>query len=420
MGTNTKITYTIPKHKAKATSEAVNKPTVVGKSYRYRMYPTFSQINMLEKYFNNTRFVYNHTLKRAKIRRGKNKAHGYHSTLKNDTIKKFPWLRDIPVEALNNVIWDMFRNLKELDDLRVKANRSKKSLKLNRAYKKKRGSMPPYKKKNNGQSFRISEDVVISLDNGTVSIPMIQGEIKLAVSRKYSEKPIRINFTKSKTGKYYMLVFVDNVNNVGKKVPFNHCDVVGIDVGLSHFATMSNGEKIDRPDYLHDKHDRLDALYVKLKRKNKDSKNYNKIYDKIKLIYETRVNRRHDFLHKLSSRLVSENQAIAIETLDIMSMVRNKRFLKTQILDAAWGTFFFQLNYKSKWAGKTLVKIGQYKPSTKKCSKCGYVNNNLTLADREWVCECGIVHDRDENASVNIKKFAIKQLRQSSGRGKKL
>ncbi|WP_305066690.1 RNA-guided endonuclease TnpB family protein, partial [Methanoculleus sp.] len=169
------------------------------------------------------------------------------------------------------------------------------------------------------------------------------------------------------------------------------------------------GEKIENPRYLKNSIQRLKVLQRRVSRKRKGSKNREKTIQRLARCHETVTNQRNDFLHNLSNRVVSENQAIAVESLNVAGMQKNHK-LAQSISDVSWSTFFTMLEYKCKKYGKTLLKIGRFDPSSKICNCCGYINRDLKLSDREWICpDCGTHHDRDINAAINIKKFALQE-----------
>ncbi|MHA1577043.1 MAG: RNA-guided endonuclease TnpB family protein, partial [Candidatus Thorarchaeota archaeon] len=183
-----------------------------------------------------------------------------------------------------------------------------------------------------------------------------------------------------------------------------------IDVGLKSYATMSNGERIENPRFLQSSLKRVKCLQRRLSRKTKGSKNREKAKIKYGKYHEKIANQRRDFQQKLSTKLVVENQAIMVETLNISGMVQNRR-LSRAISDAAWSYFFGMLRYKSDLYGMTLVEIGMFEPTTQLCHKCGFKNDTLTLKDREWTCpQCKTEHDRDLNAAKNIKMIGLRTV----------
>ena len=247
---------------------------------------------------------------------------------------------------------------------------------------------------------------MVDFDNNKVKLPKI-GWIKAVLHRKFEGVLKTATVSMTRTGKYFISILVDDGKDLPEKEPFDDESAVGVDVGIAHFATLSTGEKIENPRHLKNSLARLKVLQRRLSRTKKGSNNREKARRKVAKLHEKIANQRSDFLHKVSHKLVSENQAIAIETLNVQGMMKNHH-LAQAILDVSWYEFFRQLTYKAEWYGKVILTIGQFQPSTKICSACGEVVNGLTLADREWTCsKCGTVHDRDINAAINIKKFAL-------------
>ena len=202
-------------------------------------------------------------------------------------------------------------------------------------------------------------------------------------------------------------ILVDNEIELPTKQVFPESTTIGVDVGIKDFAVISNGEKIENPKYLKNSLKRMKCLQKRVSKKVKGSNNRNKARHHLSKIHETISNQRTNFQHKLSSKLISENQAIALETLNVKGMIKN-HCLAQSISDAGWSSFVSKLEYKAVWLGKTILRIGRFEPSSKICNICGYYNSNLTLKDREWVCpDCKTKHDRDINAAINIKKFSL-------------
>ena len=199
-----------------------------------------------------------------------------------------------------------------------------------------------------------------------------------------------------------------------KKKLIKEKTAIGIDVGLKHFATLSDGTKIENPKFLFHSLKRLRIEQRTLQRRYKKGVKYDEqstSYKKQKLVvaklYEKITNQRKDFLHKLSTDIVNNHDSICVENLNIKGMMKNKR-LSRSISDVAWSKFFSYLKHKSDWYGKNLLQIGRFDPSSKLCT-CGELNNDLTLADRVWTCKkCGTKHDRDELAANNIKTFGLR------------
>jgi putative transposase len=211
--------------------------------------------------------------------------------------------------------------------------------------------------------------------------------------------------SKTPTGKYFISILVDDGQEVPEKVRSG--TTVGIDVGIKDSATLSTGEKIENPKYLKASLKRLVREQRKLSRRKKGSSNRAKQKLVVAKLHEKVANQRNDFYHKLTHRLINENQVIAIEDLNVKGMVRNHH-LAQAISDASWGSFFQKLQYKAEWYGKTIIQIGRFEPSSKICSVCSHKNTDLKLKDRKWTCpSCSVEHDRDINAAINIKNFAL-------------
>jgi putative transposase len=216
-----------------------------------------------------------------------------------------------------------------------------------------------------------------------------------------------LTVSRTPTGKYYVSILTDDLVNVPPVMEYTHATIVGVDVGIKTFAALSTGEKIEYPKFLKSSLQRLKCLQKRVSKKVFGSNNRRKAVFKLAKIHELISNQRHDFQHKVSKRLISENQAVAVETLNVRGMMRNHK-LAQAIGDSAWSSFVLKLTYKAEQFGKTILKIGMFEPSSKTCNVCGYHNSELTLIDRDWLCpSCNISHDRDINAAINIKKFAI-------------
>ncbi len=187
------------------------------------------------------------------------------------------------------------------------------------------------------------------------------------------------------------------------KKPIRENTTVGIDLGIKSFIVTSDGQNFDNPKYLRKAQARLKFIQRKYsKHKSKRTKH------RLAILHEKVANQRKDFLNKVSSKIISENQTIAIEDLQIKNMVKNQ-CLALSISDAGWGMFTTMLEYKAEWYGKNILRIGKFEPSSKTCSCCGSINKELTLQDRQWTCRgCGTLLNRDENAAINIKTFALR------------
>jgi putative transposase len=304
------------------------------------------------------------------------------------------------------VLKDDYEWLKEINSQSLQGA----TLNLENAFTKffrEKSGFPKFKsKKNPVQSFPIPQWYKVDFENNKVYIPKI-GWIKTRLHRRFDGKQRTATIKRTPTGKYYISILVDDEKQLPQKYKFDQNNTIGVDVGIKDFAVTSDGEKIDNPRYLKNSIERLKVLQKRLSRKQKGSNNYRKLKHQIAEYHEKISSQREDFQHKLSSRLISENQAVALETLNVKGLLRNHN-LAQHITDASWSSFVQKLEYKAEWYGKNIIKIGRFDPSSKICHVCGYYHQDLELKDREWECpDCKTKHDRDINASVNIKKFAL-------------
>jgi putative transposase len=354
------------------------------KAYKYRIYPNKEQSVLIAKTFGCVRYIYNQALA-LKIK-------SYQETKKSPSCftlttgllvqEKFEheWLKEVHSQPLQMA-------LRNLDNAFTRFFREKKGF-------------PNFKSKHNKNSFQYPQKVTI--DKNKIYLPKI-GDIKIVIDRKFSGKIKTVSISRTPTFKYYASVLVDNSKELPLKKKIKESTTIGIDLGLKSYITESNGIKITAPHY---DLKRIDVLNKRLSRTKKSSKNRLKARLSLSKHYEKIVNQRTDFLHKLSSRLISENQTICLEDLNVKSMMNNHHLAKA-IGNASWSEFVRMLTYKSEWYGKNLIQIGRFDPSSKMCSKCGLINTNLQLKDREWTCNCGAKHDRDINAALNIKSFGL-------------
>ena len=211
-------------------------------------------------------------------------------------------------------------------------------------------------------------------------------------------KVTTVTVSKDAAGRYFVSMLCDDTVQPKAEVEGK----VGIDLGLTHFAILSTGEKIAAPNTFRKHEAKLAKLQRRLAKKQKGSANRKKARLKVAKLHAKIADSRKDFLHKLSTRLINENQVIAIETLAVSNMQKNHSLAKS-IADASWSEFVRQLEYKSLWYGRELVGIDRWYPSSKRCSDCGHTVAKMPLNVREWACpECGTVHDRDINAARNV------------------
>jgi putative transposase len=354
------------------------------------MYPNKEQVKQIWQHIGTCRFLYNWSLEqKIKAYQSENKSLSMYDLnmmlpgLKNE----FEWMSETNSQSLQTV------------------NRNVETAFKN--FFRKKADFPKFKsKKNPVQSFQIPQHYEVLTGKNKVKLPKI-GVVKTILHRTFEGLLKTATVSATSTGKYYISVLVDDGSKEPEPAPFNSKNTIGIDVGLTSFLITSDGEKKDNPRYLKNSLARLKHLQQLVSRKVKGSKNRHKAICKVAVLHEQIANQRSDFLHQHTSKYVSENQAIAVETLNVSGMLKN-HCLARSISDVGWSEFFRQLEYKCIEHGKTLLKIGQFEPSSKMCSVCGTINHDLILKDRVWTCtSCSTTHDRDINAAINIKKMAL-------------
>jgi putative transposase len=360
------------------------------KAFKFRLYPTIDQSNQLSQHIGSCRFVYNWALDQ-KVKTyeqiGKSISRFDLNKLIPNLKKQNPWLEEVNSQSLQGMT-------KQVESAFTRFFREK-------------NVFPKFKsKKNPIQSFPIPQHYNVDFENNTVKVPKI-GEIKAVLHKTFEGELKSALISKSSTGKYYISILVEDGKEVPVKQMFSESTTIGIDVGITDFAVISTGEKVENPNYLKNSLKRLKVLQKRVRRKQNGSKNREKAKQKLAVLHEKITTQRNDFQHKLSFKLVSENQAIAVETLDFKGMIKTPHFSKARF-DSVWSSFVTKLEYKSEWLGKTILMMGKFEPSSKICHVCGYHNSKLALKDREWKCpDCKTKHDRDVNAAINIKKFSL-------------
>lgn len=360
------------------------------RAYRYRMYPNKEQVIMFHKHFGACRYIYNWALE-YKIRTYKEEGKSISRFALNKEITELKlsekWLHEVNSQSLQGATLN-------LDNAFTRFFREKKGF-------------PKFKsKKTPVQSFNVPQGYKVDFENNMVRLPKI-GWVKTKLHRQFEGKQQTAVVTMSRTGKYHISILIEDGKQILDKQKFDKSNTTGIDLGINHFLTTSDGLKVQNPRYLKNNLKKLKREQRKLSRKNKSSNNRNKQRLKIAKIHEKIRNIREDFQHMWSTKLIRENQAICLETLNIKGMLKNKH-LAQYISDVGWYSFLEKLKYKAEWYGKTIIQIGQFEPSSKLCSKCGYHNSELELKHRMWICpDCKSIHDRDINAAINIKDFAL-------------
>lgn len=259
----------------------------------------------------------------------------------------------------------------------------------------KKTKFPRFKKKSNHQSFTIPQS--FKIQNNLLFIPKCEG-IKIVLHRPNRGKMKSLTISKTPSNKYYASILCE----VKKKQLPNTNKSIGIDLGIKDFIVTSNNQRYTNPKFFKQYQKQLAIAQKHLSRKTKGSKRYEQQRVKVAKIYEKITNSRKDMQHKISTLLVQNYDAIALETLAVKNMMKNHKLAKA-ISDVSWSGFVSMLEYKAKWFGKKIVKIDRFYPSSKTCSKCLHVKEQLDLSERSWTCvKCNEQHDRDFNAAKNI------------------
>ena len=370
-------------------------------TYKFKILPTRAQQDRLDQMFGCSRFVWNYFLDlnnkiylEAKEKDLKKKHLNYYDCANQltDLKKKNEWLKEANSQSLQ-------QTLKDLDTS------------YNRFFKKQSG-FPNFKSKKNKQSFRIPQ--FFELNENQISFPKFKEGIKTIVHREIKGNIKYAIISKTKTEKYFVSITTDY--EVKKKRTSNNS--IGIDLGIEDFAVSSDGKKYNLELKRNDS--KIKFLHRKLSKKKNGSNNKKKARLQLALQYEKAENRKQDFQHKLSDKLCKENKLIAIEDLNIKGMVKNHCLAKS-ISNQSWYSFIAKLEYKAKRYGSEVVKTKRFYPSSKACSCCGFVNQDLTLADRNWQCpQCKTELDRDINASQNILAQVLRELNIKGGRDYRL
>ena len=365
------------------------------KAYKYKIKPNQQQEELLLKFFGCTRYIYNWGLnKRTSAYKDNGKTINYLQLAKELTSLKQTeecvWLNECTAEALQ-------QSLRSLDNAFT-------------AFFRKKAKYPKFKsKKRTKDSVKFIKSVHFDFENWTVKLPKL-GKVVLCENRMFDQsicKQGTCTVSRDHCGTYWCTITVDDLQPKPTKTKLVKDNAVGIDLGIKDYVILSDGTKYSNPKHIEKVQRRLGHLQKVFARKNKESMNHERMRIKVAKCYRSISNQRNDFLHKLSTNLVRNYDVICLEDLNVKGMEQNHHLARA-IQGAAWSEFVRQLEYKSEWYGKNILFIGRFEPSSKLCHKCGYINQELQLKDREWTCPiCGEHHDRDINAAINIKNIAF-------------
>ena len=368
--------------------------------YAFRLYPNAIQRTALARTFGCARVVFNDAVRAREDARAAGTAFPKAGELSRKLIteaKQSParsWLGEVSSVVLQQSLRDAetaYRNFfASLAGVRKGA----------------KTGAPRFKsRKDNRQSIRFTANARWSLtDNKRLNLPKI-GAVKVKWSRTLPTVPSSVTVIKDAAGRYFASFVIDTDPDTDATRMPDSDQCIGIDLGLTHFAVLSDGTKIDSPRFLRRAEKKLKKAQRELSRKQKGSKNRAKARLKAARAHAAVTDARHEFHHQLSTKLICENQAIGVEDLAVKALARTR--LAKSVHDAGWSSFVNMLEYKAARYGRTLVKIGRFEPTSQICSACGHRDGPKPLDIREWTCTaCGTVHDRDINAAINVKKAA--------------
>ncbi|MCH7233139.1 transposase, partial [Glycomyces sp. L485] len=366
----------------------------------YRVYPTAPQRVSLARAFGSARVVFNDAVaarKRAHAQGLPYPSTAYLSKTLITEAKRTPersWLAEVSVVVLQQALAD--------------ADRAHRNFFASLAGKRGGARMGPprFKRRSNTQSIRFTRNARFSvLDSGRLRLPKV-GDLKVAWSRQLPSGPSSVTIIKTPTGRYYASFVVSVEEDADLLDPLTDPDAeTGIDLGLKDFAVLRGGKVIESPKFFRKLERKLGKAQRVLARKTKGSANRRKARVRVAKVHEKIKDNRSDWVDKQVNDIVRENQAIYVEDLGVKGLSRGRA--AKSVHDAAFGMFLARLESKAARAGRTFVKIDRFFPSTRLCSECGVLTGPAGLEGlkvREWVCECGAVHDRDANAEINIRR----------------
>lgn len=357
-------------------------------AYKYRIYPSTEQQQLIKRMFGCCRFVFNHFLgawNQSYAETGRGLSYQTCAIQLPSLKVQYDWLKEVDSIALQTAI----RHVADSFD---------------RFFKKQNQAPRLKSRKHPVQSYTTKfTNGNIAIESNRLKLPKL-GWMRFANSRRLDGRILSATVRKNASGKF----FVSLVCEVDK-TPLPQVDAhIGIDLGLKEYAVCSNGEHIANPRFYRQYEKKLALWQRRLSRRTPGGSNWKKAKQQIARIHEHIANRRNDFLHKMTTILIRENQTISIEHLRVANMIQNPKLSKS-IADASWGEWVRQLTYKASWYGRTLRATDTFEPTSQRCHVCGTLHPEVkNLRIREWTCtSCGTHHDRDENAAKNIKKFAV-------------
>jgi putative transposase len=346
--------------------------------------PNKEQSELINKHIGSVRFLYNLALETKQISYASKQVSLSRYDLQKQLVdlkKECEWLKEVNSQSLQVALMN-------LDAAYLR-------------FFKGQNDFPKFKKKSSGGSFNIPQNVILGCDK--LVIPKFKEGIDIVLHRAIKGTIRQATISRTPTGKYFVSILCETGEAIKPKAKIKENTTVGIDLGIKTYIVSSDGKEFDNPKFLRKAQSKLKYVQRKYsKHKGKRTK------QRLAILHEKVANHRKDFLHKTSSELIKNHDSLAIEILQVSNMLKNHK-LAQSISDAGWGMFASMLEYKAEWYGKNILKIGTFEPSSKTCSRCGAINKELTLQDREWTCKgCGTLLNRDVNAACNIKSFALK------------
>jgi putative transposase len=365
---------------------------MVTRAFKYRFYPTPEQEALLNRTFGSVRYVYNRALAlRSHAWLQEQKRVNYYDTSKLLT----EWKQNPETEWLQGVSSvPLQQSLRHLQAAFV-------------AFWEKRAKFPAFKSKRKGRHSATFTRMAFSFRDGRVTLAKCVAPLNIRWSQPLPKDadPSSVTVSRDPAGRWHISIQVEAIVEALPAVT----TTVGIDMGITCLVAMSTAEKVPNPRHERKDRARLALVQRRLSRKANGSANRFKARVKVAKVHARIADRRRDVLHKLSTRIVHENQVVIIEDLAIRNMVRNHSLARS-IFDASWSEFRRQLEYKAAWYGRTVVAIDRWCPSSKTCSVCGWVATTMPLNVRSWICQCGAIHDRDVNAARNIQAAGLAVL----------
>ena len=359
------------------------------RAYKYRFYPTPEQAQTLARTFGCVRYVYNWGLRNRTDAYYQRKQHLYYEQLATllTTLKRqeeVAWLQEVSSVPLQQGLRHLESAFRNFFDGRAK--------------------YPTFKKKRGPQAATYASSA-FQWDGTSLTLAKMEAPVNIRWSRPLPKdaKPSTVTITKDSAGRYFVSFLVEEAIRPLAVSP----KTVGIDLGLHDVVTLSTGEKTGNERFFTQDEKKLARAQRRHAKKQKGGKNREKARRNVARIHARIADRRRDFLHKLTTRLIRDNQVVCVESLSVKNMLQNHCLAKA-IADVGWGELVRQVQYKATWYGRAFVAIDKFYPSSKRCHACGHIVESLPLDVRQWTCpECGTIHDRDTNAALNIQAAGL-------------